>query len=145
MPVVSYACVSENPPVVVVGCSPKSFTYELSTKSRAFSLCVLDRRRSSAIAELAVKSGREVTDKLKEAGIEHNEGARLSVPVIVGAEATLECKVTEKKRVGDHDVLFGQVKACYSSGNFDGFWDFRKYRPVLYTGWREGMTTYGGS
>jgi len=142
MPVVSYASVSASPPLLVVACDPASFTLGLALKSRAFSLCLLDRRRIMAMQRLASSSGRNIANKLKRSGLSQKAGAVLDVPVVKGAEATLECHLQSKTRIGDHVLLVGLVKACYSTDKFSEFWDFKRYTPVLYTGWREGMTTY---
>lgn len=45
--------------------------------------------------------------------------------------------------MGDHFLLVGRVEACRATGDFSDFWGFKKYKPILYTGWRDGMTTYG--
>jgi flavin reductase (DIM6/NTAB) family NADH-FMN oxidoreductase RutF len=131
--------------MLVVACDPAAFTVKLVLASKAFSLSLLDRREVPAMERLAATSGRDVTDKLRDAGLAHTMGAKLRVPVIRGAEATLECQLHSKRRLGDHVLLVGLVKACYASGRFGDFWDFKAYRPVLYTGWRGGMTTYEGS
>jgi len=91
---------------------------------------------------LASKSGKGVEDKLEVSSLDHTTGVRLDVPVIVGADATLECQLHSQRRLGDHVLIVGLVKACYASDKFSDFWDFRRYRPVLYTGWRAGLTTY---
>jgi flavin reductase (DIM6/NTAB) family NADH-FMN oxidoreductase RutF len=145
MPVVSYASVSTSPPLLVVACDPAAFTLRLALASRAFSLNLLDRRQVPAMERLAATSGREVADKLSDAGLGHTTGVELDVPIIKGAEATLECQLHSKRRLGDHVLLVGLVKACYASSKFGDFWDFKAYRPVLYTGWRGGMTTYQDS
>ena len=108
-------------------------------------MCLLDRECTSAIERLASTSGARVKDKLKESGLGHTRGVKLNVPIIEGAQAAIECRVNSKKRVGDHLLLLGLVRACYASTAFSDFWDFQKYKPILYTGWREGMTTFPGS
>jgi len=142
MPVVSYASVSVSPPLVVVACEPGSFTLKVALTSKAFSLCLLDRRQVPAMERLASTSGRDVADKLTDAGLSYAKGGEVDAPVVRGAEATLECRLHSKRRLGDHVLLIGLVKACYASTKFRDFWDFKLYRPVLYTGWRGGMTTY---
>ncbi len=141
MPVVSYASVSASPPLLMVACDPAAFTLRLVLASKAFSLSLLDRHHISAMERLALTSGRDVADKLSDAGLGHTAGVELDVPVIRGAEATVECRLHSKRRLGDHVLLVGLVKACYASGKFGDFWDFKAYRPILYTGWRDGMTT----
>ena len=141
MPVVSYSSVSDRPPLVSVACKPVSFTCKLLVKARSFSLCLLDVRFRGNVERLAGVSGAAVRDKLKEAGLGHNSGRALKVPVIIGASATLECKVRESAMKGDHLLLIGEVEASRASRAFTDFWDFKEYRPILYTGWRDGMTT----
>lgn len=142
MPVVSYAAVSTSPPLIVVACDPRSFTTRLALESRAFSLSILGRGGLKAIEKLALTSGRWVSDKLVECGLAHTSGTELDVPVLRSAEATLECRVHSRRSLGDHVLLVGLVKACYASKKFDGFWNFERYRPILYTGWKDGLTTY---
>ena len=145
MPVVSYASVSDGPPMVVVACNPGGFTCKLALKAGSFSLSLLDRGRVDAIARLATVSGAKVNDKLADAGLVHGKGKKLKVPVIKDAFATLECRVKSKKMTGDHLLLVAGVAAAYSAGAFTDFWDFSRYKPLLYTGWKGGMTTYPGT
>ena len=142
MPVVSYASVSDSPPMVVVACNPEGFTCRLAQKAGSFSLSLLDRGHLKALARLASVSGAKVKDKLTDAGLEHGEGAVLRVPVIKGSHATLECELKSKRRTGDHLLLTAEVRAARSAGGFRDFWDYARYEPILYTGWKDGMTTY---
>ncbi|MDE1858245.1 MAG: flavin reductase family protein [Thaumarchaeota archaeon] len=143
MPVVSYLSVSEKPPMVGVGCMPTGFTCTLALKARAFSLSVLDRSQSDAMAKLASASGAKIKDKLSEAGLPHSIGRRWKVPVLKDALATIECRLAATPRFGDHLVLVGEVVAARASDAFSNSWDFNRYRPMLYTGWRDGLTFYG--
>ncbi|MDG6910612.1 MAG: flavin reductase family protein [Nitrososphaerota archaeon] len=145
MPVVSYTSVSDSPSLLAVACNPWGFTCKLALKAGSFSLSVLDRDHADAIARMATTSGAKAKDKLADLGLKHTRGTRLDVPVIEDALATLECKLESRKKVGDHLLLVGRVEAAYASGAFTDFWDFTKYKPLLYTGWREGLTTYPGS
>ena len=144
MPVVSYAYVSDVPPIVAVSCVKGGYTANLALKAGSFSLCVLDRARARSVALLGSTSGSLTKDKLADAGLKHRRGAELDVPVIVGSVAILECSLRSKEEVGDHLLLFGEVESATATAAFAGFWDFSKYKPLLYAGWREGLTTYPG-
>ncbi|MDE1853410.1 MAG: flavin reductase family protein [Thaumarchaeota archaeon] len=144
MPVVSYSSVSDVPPLVAVSCSPRGFTCKLVLKAREFSLSILQSNQAGAMSHLARVSGAKVTDKLSEAGLKHTTGKKLGVPVITGAEASLECALRSSRNYGDHTMLVGEVEAASASDAFGEFWDFTKYKPLLYTGWRGGLTTYPG-
>lgn len=144
MPVVSYASVSDSPPMVAVACNPKGFTCRLALRAGSFSLSLLDRGRLAAVARLATVSGAEVKDKLAAAGLEHESGAELRVPVVRGSLAALECELKSKRKTGDHLLLIAEVREARSTGAFTNFWDYGLYEPILYTGWKDGMTTYPG-
>ena len=145
MPVVSYLSVSENPPIVAVACTPRGFTCRLARRSHCFSLSVLDREEASALSKLATISGAAVKDKLAQAGLAHSDGAKLKVPVLDAAVATLECRLLSTSRLGDHLLLVASVEAAYTERGFSGFWDYRNYRPILYAGWQEGeLSQYTG-
>lgn len=143
MPVVAYASISDSPPLVAVACNPYAFTYKLCAKARAFSLCLLDAGKLKAVEKLASVSGAKVEDKLSEVGLDHTRGTKVEAPVLTASAATIECSLQSKRRFGDHVLLVGKAEACYASDDFSGSWAYRKYRPILYTGWRNGMTTYG--
>jgi len=115
---------------------------KLAMEAEAFSLCLLDLRYLKAIEKLATTSGRGVEDKLAAAGLSHSKGRAVEAPVVKDADATIECTLHSKRRLGDHVLLVGQVASCYASGSFSDFWDFKRYRPILYAGWRDGMSTY---
>jgi flavin reductase (DIM6/NTAB) family NADH-FMN oxidoreductase RutF len=144
MPVVSYCSVSDSPPMVAVACFRDGFTCRLALKSRAFSLCILDSSHVKKMESLAATSGSKVRDKLAAAGLKHFDGKEAKAPVIEGATATLLCDLKSSKAYGDHVMLVGEVKGAEASSAFRGSWDFRRYSPVLYTGWDGGMTTYAG-
>ncbi|MDG6910460.1 MAG: flavin reductase family protein [Nitrososphaerota archaeon] len=144
MPVVSYLSVSEEPPMVGVACKPGGFTCKLALKARAFSLSVLDRGHAGALSGLATLSGAQVEDKLSEVGLPHVPGTRAKVPVPKDALAALECRLKSSQKHGDHLLLVARVEAAYSSAAFTDSWDYARYRPILYTGWKEGITLYRG-
>ena len=145
MPVVSYASVSEKPSLVAVSCNPQSYTCKLAVKGRAFSLCLLDADRTDDVAKLATISGRGSVDKLKDAGIRYSPGPELGLPILDGSEASMELRLKSKLPIGDHLLLLGLIVSAVASDAFGDYWDFRQYSPILYAGWRDGLTTYSGS
>ena len=145
MPVVFYMSVSERPPMVAIDSRPESTTYSLALKSHSFSLSVLDRSNSRALSRLVTLGDSMDGDLLSRVGLSYSTGKRLKVPCIESAVATIECTLSSKKRLGDHFLLIGKVEAAYATDAFNEFWDFTRYRPILYTGWRVGLTTYSKS
>jgi flavin reductase (DIM6/NTAB) family NADH-FMN oxidoreductase RutF len=142
MPVVSYTSLSADPPLVGVSCDPRAFTYLMISKSGSFSLCFLDRIHLPAVEFLAAHSGRNTSDKLADSGLEHRMGRKLDVPVISDSVALLECSLTSRRKFGDHALLVGKVQTARASADFDEYWRYQAYRPILYTGWQGRLATF---
>jgi flavin reductase (DIM6/NTAB) family NADH-FMN oxidoreductase RutF len=142
MPVVSFASLSGVPPLVGVSCDPKAFTYQLVKKSNLFSLCLLGREHVEAMGFLASHSGRKSVDKLTDAGLPHHRGKKLNVPIIDDSAASLECALQSAKTFGDRDLIVGKVEGVHTSADFQEYWRFRSYRPILYTGWQGKLATF---
>jgi flavin reductase (DIM6/NTAB) family NADH-FMN oxidoreductase RutF len=142
MPVVSYTSVSDVPSLVAVSCAPSAFTYRVIAKSRLFSLCFVGRDQTRAVEFLATHSGRGTSDKLADSGLSHRRGKKLDVPVVKESVASLECSLWGKRRLGDHVMIVGKVEAAEASADFAEYWRFKKYRPILYTGWQGRLTTF---
>jgi flavin reductase (DIM6/NTAB) family NADH-FMN oxidoreductase RutF len=143
MPVVSYLSISSSPPIIGVACFKGNFTMRLAIDSGEFSLCLVDRTMIVPMSFLATQSGRRFADKLEAAGLKHRPGRTVRAPVISGSVAVLECSVSSCKRLGDHSLLIGKVEAAYATKDFREYWRFKEYSPILYTGWRKGLRTYG--
>jgi flavin reductase (DIM6/NTAB) family NADH-FMN oxidoreductase RutF len=142
MPVVSYAHLSESPPLMGVSCGSMTRTLRLCTGSGAFSLCLLGKESAAAVAELAAPSREGVADKISAAGLEWREGKAVHAPVIEGAAAVVECTVESSVKTGDHVLLVGRIAGAGASPDFQEYWRFRDYEPILYTGWVGGLTTF---
>ncbi len=142
MPVISYSSLSERPPLFGVSCARDSFTLQVASATKAFSLCLLGEEHVNAIALLASRKGEEGSDKLSNAGLKHRKGSRLGAPVIIGASAALECSLRRSLRTGDHVLLVGRIEAALATSDFGGYWRFRSYHPLLYAGWQRGIACY---
>jgi len=76
-------------------------------------------------------SGRE-TDKYAKADLKTRRGDKVSVPLIAGCLANLECKVVADYEVGDHTLFVGEIVAAHQGdqseplARFDG-----KYADIL--------------
>jgi flavin reductase (DIM6/NTAB) family NADH-FMN oxidoreductase RutF len=142
MPVISYVALSEEPPLFGVSCAQTSFTLGVVKEAHAFSVCLLGAESVASMELLASGKGRRGSDKLMGAGLKHRPGRRLGVPIISGSVAALECSLERSLKTGDHVLVVGRVEAASASSDFRDYWRFRSYRPILYTGWRDGMGVY---
>jgi flavin reductase (DIM6/NTAB) family NADH-FMN oxidoreductase RutF len=142
MPVVSYAALSEEPPLLGVSCFPESNTYRIATKTGCFSICILDRKYVRSVEFLGRHTGKNIKDKISEAKLTPKKAERIESYVIEESSAIIECIKVKTIRTGDHRLLIGKVVYCYATEDFEEYWDFKKYRPILYTGMKDGFTLY---
>ena len=136
--------VSLNPPMVAVAIMTTHRTYRVVKNSGAYAVCWLPYEKLEQAKFLGeVRSIGEVVDKLKAAGLEHEKGKVLDVPIPKDAVAWLECKVAWSRVTGDHELFTADVKAAYAIDDFREYWEYRRYHPIIYIGRaREGLEKY---
>jgi flavin reductase (DIM6/NTAB) family NADH-FMN oxidoreductase RutF len=137
MPVVSIISLSNNPPLVGVASSPQHSTHQAIASVKSFSLCWVDASLVRSLEVLGT-TPRVGPDKLQSAGLKHARGKVLDVPIVEGAVAAVECSLYARQALGDHELLVGKVQDARASEDFQEYWRFQSYNPVLYTGIQEG-------
>src|SRR5271169_1877703 len=137
MPVVSIISLSNSPPLIGVSSSPKHATHQAIAKVRCFSLSWVDAKLAHSLEVLGTTPLVGV-DKLQSAGLRHTTGKSLDVPIVEGAVASLECTLYARQTLGDHELLVGKVQDARASEDFQEYWRFQTYNPVLYAGIQEG-------
>ncbi len=137
MPVASIISLSNSPPLIGVASSPEHATHQAIVSVRCFSLSWVDSSMVRALEVLGT-TPHDAVDKLHSAGLKHARGKALDVPVVEGAVASLECSLYARQALGDHELLVGKVLEARASEDFQGYWRFQKYDPVLYAGIQEG-------
>jgi len=137
MPVVSMISLSNDPPLIGVASSPEHSTHQAIVSMRCFSLSWVDASMVRAL-ELLGTTPHDAVDKLHSAGLKHARGRTLDVPIVEGAVASVECTLYARQTLGDHELLVGKVQDARASDDFQEYWRFKKYDPVLYAGIQEG-------
>ncbi len=132
MPVVSAIPISNSPARIAVSVKKGLKTNIVLKKSSAFSLNWLEYKNRSIITKLSKIRARKINDKLNSLKIPY--GMVLGAPVL---DASLAYVILEKEKVidvGDHDLFIGRVIGAMASLDFDEYWKFKDYRPILYLG-----------
>ena len=137
MPVVSIISLSNDPPLIGVASSPQHSTHQAIVSVRCFSLSWVDASMARSLEVLGT-TPHSAVDKLQSAGLKHARGRTLDVPVVEGAVASLECTLYARQALGDHELLVGRVHDARASDDFQDYWRFEKYDPVLYAGIQGG-------
>lgn len=107
--------VTAEPPSVLIIVNRTNRSHPIIRSSQAFAVNVLSEEQKSLAQHFASRP----SDPF--ASVEHSIG-KTGCPIIKGADAFLECVVTQETEVGSHTIFVGQVVA---SGTFDE-------RPLLY-------------
>lgn len=137
MPVVSIISLSNSPPLIGVASSPQHSTHQAIVSVRCFSLSWVDASMMRALEVLGT-TPHDAVDKLHSAGLKHARGRTLDVPIVEGAVASVECALYARQALGDHELLVGKVQDARASDDFQEYWRFQKYDPVLYAGMQDG-------
>jgi len=134
MPAIWCMPLSFNPPLVGVAIAPEHATYEMLIGAHAFGVNWLDFSFAKQVGELGEESGKGIRDKLSAVGLSFVKGGLTGQPMICDAEGVLECRLHERHRIGTHELVVGEVVAASATENFAEYWDFSKYKPILYAG-----------
>lgn len=96
---------SLEPPTLLICLNTESETGRAVSRSRCFAVNVLSACQAGLAAGFAVKG------PAKFHGVATTSGRR-RVPLLVGALATLECRVVDQVTAGTHVVFIGEVEAA---------------------------------
>ena len=107
----SVASLSLTPPMMLVCLNKESATGQAVLRSGVYAVNVLSQGQAHLARTFAAKGG----DKFGGVGYWHGQ---LGVPLLAGALAHIECRVTEQVSGGTHTVFLGEVRyAAAEEGN----------------------------
>jgi flavin reductase (DIM6/NTAB) family NADH-FMN oxidoreductase RutF len=102
-----FSQVSFDPQLVAIAVQKTSYSYKLISQGKVFIVNVFNKEDVGAIKPF-IKGHSKSPDKMKDAMF--TEGSVTACPILVGAAAYLECKVTVIHDVGgDHNIIVGEV------------------------------------
>jgi flavin reductase (DIM6/NTAB) family NADH-FMN oxidoreductase RutF len=142
MPVVSYSMISNKPAIVGVALSRTHSTYRTIIRSKTFALSWVNKKYVKVVEFLGNTSGRKLKNKLQAAGLSQLRSPTLKIPIPRAAQAFIECTYSKSFEVGDHNLMLGRVLAAFASDDFNEYWKFKTYEPLLYAGERNGLSVY---
>ena len=99
----AFTSVSLIPPLLLVCIDKKAESYPCFDESKVFTVNVLAADQEALSRRFAVTGG----DKFE--GVSYKVGAN-GAPILDGALAFLECKVTQKIDGGDHTIYIGEIE-----------------------------------
>ncbi|MEM0116956.1 MAG: flavin reductase family protein [Conexivisphaerales archaeon] len=142
MPAISYTMVSNKPPIMGLCIKATHTTYKIIKKSKRMAFIWLDKDYYYIIDRLVSVHGYEEKDKLKKAEINYYLSNKLKLPIPENAVAYIEARLINEIKIGDHILLLSDVVSAFAIEDFDNYWKFDKYKPILYTGMQDKLQLY---
>ena len=100
--------VCSSPAMVSISVRKERYSYEIIKETGEFVINLATKDLVRALDYCGVRSGRDV-DKYKEAGLTVLASKELAAPGIMESPVNLECRVTEVKPLGSHDLFLAEV------------------------------------
>ena len=110
--------ICSNPPMLYVSVRPERYSYRMIEETGEFVVNLTTEALAHATDYCGVRSGRDV-DKWKETGLTQGKAGMLSyAPIIEESPVNIECKVTEIKKLGSHDMFLAEVVSVQVSEEY---------------------------
>ncbi len=104
--------ICSDPPMVSISVRKERYSHKLISESGEFVINLTTEDLAYATDYCGVKSGKDV-DKFKEMNLTPLKADKVSAPLIAESPVNLECKVTEVKELGTHDMFLAEVVAVH--------------------------------
>ena len=102
--------ICSDPAMVYVSIRPDRYSHDIIERTGAYTLNLTTADMVRAVDYCGVKSGAK-EDKFAACGLHILPGKTIDVPYLEESPLSLECRVTEIKRLGSHDMFMAQITA----------------------------------
>ncbi|MBO4752740.1 MAG: flavin reductase family protein [Bacteroidales bacterium] len=102
--------ICSDPPMCYISVRKERYSHHLIAESGEFVINLTTEQLAYATDWCGVKSGRDF-DKFKEMKLTAEKGQIVKAPLIGESPLNIECRVTEIKELGSHDMFIAEVVA----------------------------------
>lgn len=102
--------ICSDPAMCYISVRKERYSHHLIESSREFVINLTTQKLAYATDWCGVKSGRDF-DKFKEMKLTSERGQIVKAPLIGESPLNIECRVTEVKELGSHDMFLAEVVA----------------------------------
>ena len=123
-----------NPAKVYISVRSERYSYNIIKESGEFVINLTTDKLAYATDWCGVKSGRNV-DKFKEMKLTKQKANFVKCPMIEQSPVSIECKVTEIKKLGSHDMFIADVLGINADDKYideNGAFDISKCDLIAY-------------
>ena len=126
--------INTDPAKVYISIRPSRYSYNIIKNQGEFVINLTTRKLARATDWCGVKSGANV-DKFKSMNLHKEKANFVKCPMIKESPVSIECKLTEIKKMGSHDMFIADVLAINSSEEYidqKGAFDISKCDLIAY-------------
>lgn len=105
------------PPMCYVSIRKDRHSHHIIENNKEFVINYPTKELVTAVDFCGRRSGKDY-DKFKEMNLTAKTGEKVKAPIIVESPINIECKVTEIKELGSHDMFLAEVVNIQVSENF---------------------------
>ncbi len=102
--------VNSNPPMTYISVRPERYSHAIIKESGEFVINLTTGRMVRGVDFCGVRSGRDM-DKLTLCKFHTEEAQAVAAPLLSESPVSLECRVTEVKPLGSHDMFLAEIVA----------------------------------
>lgn len=127
--------INSSPAMTYISVRPERWSHHLIAESGEFVINVTTDSLVRAADFCGVRSGKD-TDKFAEMNLTALPASKVSAPILAQSPISLECKVTEVKHLGSHDMFIAEIVAIQVDDKYidaDGKLDLRKAGVMFYS------------
>lgn len=127
--------ICSDPPMVSISVRPERYSHHMIEETGEFVINLTTEQLARATDYCGVKSGKDC-DKWKEMNLTKIPGEKVKVPMVRESPVNLECRVTEKKPLGSHDMFLAEVVAVHVDEKYmdeNGRFHLNDAKPLVYS------------
>lgn len=128
--------VCSDPPMCYISVRKERFSHDLIVQSREFVINITTQALSKATDWCGVKSGRDI-NKFKALGLTPERGQKVKAPLIAESPLNIECRVTDIRELGSHDMFLAEVVAVDADpkliDNTTGAFQLNHAQPIAFS------------
>lgn len=127
--------VNSEPPMTYISLRPSRFSHEIISKTGEFTINLVSEGMLRKTDSCGVYTGRKV-NKIKTFSLTPEKGQVIAAPTLKESPLSLECRVTEVKPLGSHDLFLAQIVSVDVEEKFvdeNGKLDLRQADLVAYS------------
>ena len=109
--------INSDPAMTYISVRPSRFSHALIAENKEFVINMTSQKMLKAADFCGVKSGKDI-DKFKETGLTLLPCQNVKAPMIKESPLSLECRVTEVKTLGTHDMFLAEIVAVHGDEKY---------------------------